>query len=236
LLEVRGLHVYYGDARALWGVELHVDEGETVCIVGPNGAGKSTLVNTLAGLHRQLGGQILMHGVDITRLPAHQICRHGLAIVPEGRRIFPAMSVQDNLDLGAYRREARADYRESLAWVHELFPRLRERASQIAGSLSGGEQQMLAIGRALMAKPKLLLLDEPSLGLAPVVIDEVFEVLQTIGQRGVSILLVEQNVHRALQISQRAYLLSEGRIALHGSPDDLIASDEVRREVLGLES
>jgi len=236
MLEIRSLDVFYGEARALWGVDLDVADGEVVCIVGPNGAGKSTLVNTLAGLHRSLRGQILMRGQDITRLPGHQVCRHGLAIVPEGRRIFPAMSVQDNLDLGAYRREARAEHADSLAWVQELFPRLRERASQLAGSLSGGEQQMLAIGRALMARPQLLLLDEPSLGLAPVIVDEVFEVLQTVNARGVSILLVEQNVQRALEISQRAYLLSEGRIAMEGTPAELMASDLVRREVLGVEA
>jgi branched-chain amino acid transport system ATP-binding protein len=236
VLEVRSLDVFYGDARALWGVDLDVAEGEIVSIVGPNGAGKSTLVNTLAGLHRGLRGQILMRGADITRLPGHRVCRHGLAIVPEGRRIFPVMSVQDNLDLGAYRPEARTEHAESLAWVNELFPRLRERAGQAAGSLSGGEQQMLAIGRALMAKPQLLLLDEPSLGLAPVIVDEVFDVLQTVNQRGVSILLVEQNVQRALDISQRAYLLAEGRIAMHGTPAELLASDEVRRSVLGVEA
>jgi branched-chain amino acid transport system ATP-binding protein len=235
LLEVHQLDVFYGDARALWAVDLDVAEAEIVSIVGPNGAGKSTLVNSLAGLHRDLRGRIMMRGQDITRLAGHKVCRHGLAIVPEGRRIFPAMSVQDNLDLGAYRADARVHHGETLEWVHELFPRLRERAGQLAGSLSGGEQQMLAIGRALMAKPELLLLDEPSLGLAPVIVDEVFDVLQTVNRRGVSILLVEQNVQRALEISDHAYLLSEGRIALHGLPSELMASDELRREVLGVE-
>jgi branched-chain amino acid transport system ATP-binding protein len=236
MLEVRSLDVFYGDARALWEVDLDVGEGEIVSIVGPNGAGKSTLVNTLAGMHRSLRGRIVVNGNDVTRVPGHRVCRFGVAIVPEGRRIFPAMSVRDNLDLGAYRAEAREAHAESLAWVHELFPRLRERAGQAAGSLSGGEQQMVAIGRALMAKPQLLLLDEPSLGLAPVIVDEVFDVLQTVNRRGVSILLVEQNVQRALEISQRAYLLSEGRIAMHGSPADMMASDEVRRSVLGVDA
>ena len=235
MLEVRALDVFYGEARAVWGVDLDVSEGEIVSIVGPNGAGKSTLVNTIAGLHRGVSGSVVMRGADITRLAGHMVCRHGIAIVPEGRRIFPALSVRDNLDLGAYRSEARAAHSETLAWVHELFPRLRERAAQAAGSLSGGEQQMLAIGRALMAKPDLLLLDEPSLGLAPVIVEEVFEVLQNVNQRGVSILLVEQNVQRALEISRRAYLLSEGRIAMHGPPSELLASDEVRRSVLGVE-
>jgi branched-chain amino acid transport system ATP-binding protein len=236
MLEVRSLDVFYGDARALWEVDLDIAEGEIVSIVGPNGAGKSTLVNTLAGMHRSLRGRITVNGTDITRLPGHRVCRFGIAIVPEGRRLFPSMSVRDNLDLGAYRGEARQAHAESLAWVHELFPRLRERAGQAAGSLSGGEQQMVAIGRALMARPQLLLLDEPSLGLAPVIVDEVFDVLQTVNGRGVSILLVEQNVQRALEISQRAYLLSEGRIAMHGSPAELMASDEVRRSVLGVEA
>jgi len=235
MLEVRGLDVFYGDARALWAVDLEVADTEIVSIVGPNGAGKSTLVNSLAGLHRGLRGRIVMRGSDITQLSGHRVCRHGIAIVPEGRRIFPFMSVQDNLDLGAYRPEARAMRTETLEWVHELFPRLRERAGQAAGSLSGGEQQMLAIGRALMAKPQLLLLDEPSLGLAPVVVDEVFDVLGTINRRGVSILLVEQNVQRALELSHRAYLLAEGRIALAGSPAELMASEEVRRSVLGVD-
>jgi branched-chain amino acid transport system ATP-binding protein len=236
MLEVRSLDVFYGDARALSAVELDVAEAEIVAIVGPNGAGKSTLVNTLAGMHRSFRGQIVMRGHDLTRVAGHRVCRFGIAIVPEGRRIFPQMSVRDNLDLGAYRREARSAHADSLAWVHELFPRLRERAGQLAGSLSGGEQQMLAIGRALMAKPELLLLDEPSLGLAPVMVDEVFDALQTVNQRGVSILLVEQNVQRALEISGRAYLLSEGRIAMQGAPAELMASDEVRREVLGVEA
>lgn len=235
MLEVRGLDAYYGDARALWGVDLDVADGEIVSIVGSNGAGKSTLVNSIAGIHRMVRGRLSLEGRDVATLPAYAVCRLGVAIVPEGRRLFPLMSVRDNLDLGAYRPEARADHAASLAWVHELFPRLRERESQLAGSLSGGEQQMVAIGRALMARPRLLLLDEPSLGLAPVIVDEVFDALQSVNGGGVSILLVEQNVHRALAISSRAYLLSEGRVALHGTPDELMSSDIVRREVLGVD-
>jgi branched-chain amino acid transport system ATP-binding protein len=234
MLEVAGLDVSYGDARALEGIDLAVGEGEVVCVVGPNGAGKSTLVNTLAGLLRPAGGRIVMDGLDITRVPAHQFCARGLAIVPEGRRIFPHMSVRENLDLGAYRSGARARRAETRAWVHELFPRLHDRATQAAGSLSGGEQQMLAIGRALMAAPHLLLLDEPSLGLAPIVVDEVFEVITTIHAAGVSVLLVEQNVERALRAAHRGYLLSEGRLALGGTSEELIASDAVRQAVLGV--
>jgi branched-chain amino acid transport system ATP-binding protein len=234
VLEVRGLEVFYGDARALQGIDIDVADGEIVAIVGPNGAGKSTLVNTVAGLHRSLRGRIAMDGADVTKAPSHRVCRHGLAIVPEGRRIFPAMTVRENLDLGAYRPEARRRRGETLRRVHELFPRLRERPDQLAGSLSGGEQQMLAIGRALMATPRLLLMDEPSLGLAPVIVDEVFEVIRTINSSGVSVLLVEQNVQRALEIASRGYLLSEGRVVLAGSSEELIASGEVRRAVLGV--
>ena len=234
MLEVRELEVFHGEARALEGVALDVADGEIVCIVGPNGAGKSTLVNTIAGLHRARSGRIVMAGTDVTRVAAHRVCRHGLAIVPEGRRIFPEMTVAENLALGAYRPEARRVRAERLGWVHELFPRLLERATQRAGSLSGGEQQMLAIGRALMAAPRLLLMDEPSLGLAPVIVDEVFEVIRTINAAGVSVLLVEQNVQRALEVAGRGYLLSEGRIVLEGSSATLLADDQVRRSVLGV--
>ena len=234
MLEVRQLDAFYGEAHALWGVDLDVGEAEIVSIVGPNGAGKSTLVNALAGLHPSLRGRMVMDGADLAGLPSHHVCDHGIAIVPEGRRVFPKMSVVDNLRLGAYRRACRATHRDTLETVYGLFPRLRERSNQLAGSLSGGEQQMLAIGRALMAKPRLLLMDEPSLGLAPVVVDEVFDVIGSIRAGGVSVLLVEQNVQRALDISARGYLLSEGRIVLTGTSAELGRSDEVRRTVLGI--
>ena len=234
MLEVRGLDAYYGDARALRGVDIDVAEGEIVSIVGPNGAGKSTLVRAIAGLHRSVRGRIRMDGEELTSLPAHRVCRSGVAVVPEGRRVFPAMSVQDNLELGAYRPEARAAREEALGWVHELFPRLRERAGQPAGTLSGGEQQMLAFGRALMARPRLLLLDEPSLGLAPIVVDGLFDAIRAINRTGVAVLLVEQDVHRALELSARGYLLAEGRIALRGTTDELMGNDELRRTVLGI--
>jgi branched-chain amino acid transport system ATP-binding protein len=175
-----------------------------------------------------------MAGAEVSRVAAHRVCRHGLAIVPEGRRIFPEMTVAENLALGAYRPEARRDRAAKLEWVHELFPRLAERSGQQAGSLSGGEQQMLAIGRALMAAPRLLLLDEPSLGLAPVIVDEVFGVIRTINAAGVSVLLVEQNVQRALELASRGYLLSEGRIVLEGTSAQMLADGQVRRSVLGL--
>ncbi len=234
MLEVRGLDAFYGQAHALWSVDLDLREGEIVSVVGPNGAGKSTLVMSIAGLHRSTRGQIAMQGLEVTRLPAHRVCDTGISIVPEGRRIFPAMSVADNLELGAYRRSARATRAEGLDRVYSLFPKLRERSGQLAGSLSGGEQQMLAIGRALLAQPRLLLLDEPSLGLAPVIVDEVFQVIETINAAGVTILLVEQNVERALAVSSRGYLLIEGRVVKAGPAAELAASDEVRRAVLGI--
>jgi branched-chain amino acid transport system ATP-binding protein len=234
MLEVEGLHAFYGEAVALSGVGLRLDAGEIVCVVGPNGAGKSTLVNAIGGIHRATRGTIAMDGKSLVRLSAHRVCDAGIAVVPEGRRIFPQMSVLENLDLGAYRRAARRTRDEKLAWVYELFPRLRERSGQIAGSLSGGEQQMVAIGRALMANPRVLLMDEPSLGLAPVVVDEVFETIRVIHEAGVSVLLVEQNVDRALKLASRGYLLAEGRVVLEGPSRDLARSDVMRRTVLGL--
>jgi branched-chain amino acid transport system ATP-binding protein len=234
MLEIRDLDAFYGDAQALWDVALDVADGETVSVTGPNGAGKSTLVHAIARVHQSTRGRIAVGGIDVARLPAHRVCGYGVATVPEGRRVFPHMSVYDNLCLGAYRKGARSVYKMELGRVYELFPRLAERSGQLAGSLSGGEQQMLAIGRALMARPRLLLLDEPSLGLAPVVVDEVFEAIQAIGAQGVSILLVEQDVERALDISSRALLLVEGRVVAEGPSGELRTSAEVRRSVLGL--
>jgi branched-chain amino acid transport system ATP-binding protein len=234
VLEVRGVDARYGDAQALWGVSLDVSSAEMVCIVGPNGAGKTTLVHTIAGLHPCAAGTITIDGVDIARLPGHRVGDHGVATVPEGRRVFGHMTVRDNLLLGAYRRQARVRYRQSEAEVYQLFPRLQERAKQLAGSLSGGEQQMLAIGRALMARPRLLLLDEPSLGLAPVILDEVFHAIATIAATGVGVLLVEQDVERALSACSRGYLLIEGRITAAGTTDHLREDADVRQRVLGI--
>jgi branched-chain amino acid transport system ATP-binding protein len=234
VLEVRGVDARYGDAQALWDIAIDVAAAETVCIVGPNGAGKTTLVHTIAGLHPTAAGSIRVDGVDISALPGHKVCGHGVATVPEGRRVFGHMSVRDNLLLGAYRKAARAVYRETEQEVYRLFPRLAERAGQAAGSLSGGEQQMVAIGRALMARPRLLLLDEPSLGLAPVVVDEVFDALKQITGTGVAVLLVEQDVERALATADRGYLLIEGRIVAGGPTATLRETDEVRQRVLGL--
>ena len=233
MLEVRQLDAFYGDARVLWEVNLDVRAGETVCVIGPNGAGKSTLVNAIARLHTRTRGRIAVDGTDVCGVATHEVCSCGVAIVPEGRRVFAHMTVHDNLCLGAYRPAARKTYKEQLERAYQLFPRLAERSGQLAGTLSGGEQQMVAIARALMARPRLLLLDEPSLGLAPVVIDEVFDALVQIGAQGVSILLVEQDVERALSLASRAYLLVEGRVAAEGPSAELRQSDAVRDAVLG---
>jgi branched-chain amino acid transport system ATP-binding protein len=233
MLEVRALDAFHGHAQALWGVDLDVAEGEIVAVIGPNGAGKSTLVQAVSGLLPTVTGQVRLGGVDLTALAAHQVCGQGVAIVPEGRRVFAQLTVRENLLLGAHRRGARPGHRRVLARVHELFPRLAERAGQPAANLSGGEQQMLAIGRALLAQPRLLLLDEPSLGLAPVVVDEVFAAVEAINAGGVGVLLVEQEVERALAVAGRAYLLSEGRIVTSGPARRLRDSPQVRRSVLG---
>jgi branched-chain amino acid transport system ATP-binding protein len=234
VLEVRGVQARYGDAQALWGVDLDVNAGEMVCIVGPNGAGKTTLVSTISGLHRASAGSIRLDGVELTTVPGHRVCEHGVATVPEGRRVFGHMTVRDNLLLGAYRRAARKVYKETEARVYELFPRLKERAGQHAGSLSGGEQQMLAIGRALMALPRLLLLDEPSLGLAPVVVDEVFDALSAVTAEGMGVIVVEQDVERALDACARGYVLIEGQVVSSGTTAELRENAEVRQRVLGM--
>jgi branched-chain amino acid transport system ATP-binding protein len=234
VLEVRGIAARYGDAQALWGVDLDVNAGEMVCLVGPNGAGKTTLVKTIAGLHRASAGSVRMNGVELTAIPGHKVCDRGVATVPEGRRVFGHMTVRDNLLLGAYRREARRVHQHSEQEVYQLFPRLRERSAQLASTLSGGEQQMLAIGRALMARPRLLLLDEPSLGLAPVIVDLVFDALSAVIASGIGVLVVEQDVERALQACSRGYVLIEGRIVTSGTTAALRATDEVRQRVLGM--
>jgi len=232
MLEIIDLNVAYGDAQALWDVSLTVGEREIVTVVGPNGAGKTTLVNALAGIVPVRSGTIRMDGQDLAALPAHQMCQHGIAIVPEGRRLFTQMTVRDNLDMGAFVPQARAHHAESLSQVYRIFPKLKERDRQRAGTLSGGEQQMLAIGRALMARPKLLLLDEPSLGLAPVIVDLIFDVLEEIKQLGVSTLLVEQHVVKALQAASRGYILEEGRIVRMGRSEELIQDKHIQRAYL----
>jgi branched-chain amino acid transport system ATP-binding protein len=234
LLEARHLAIAYGDAHAVWDASLEVAEGEIVAVIGPNGAGKSTLINAVAGLLRWRAGALTFAGVDLAAVPAHLVSRHGIALVPEGRRLFARMSVEENLDLGCYRGEARRARRETLERVYRLFPVLRERRRQIAGSLSGGQQQMVAIGRALMARPRLLLLDEPSLGLAPAVVDQLFDAVRAIHGEGVAILLVEQNVALALDLAARAYVLEEGRVVAAGAPAALLADARIQDVYLGL--
>jgi len=233
LLEVEGLAVAYGDAPALWDVSLALGPGELVAVVGPNGAGKTTLVNAIARLLPARGGRLRLDGEDVTRAAPQEMCRRGVALVPEGRRLFASMTVEENLELGCYRAAARAGRAEALARVYALFPILRERRRQLAGALSGGEQQMLALGRALMARPRLLLVDEPSLGLAPAVVDRVFEVLREVHRSGVAVLLIEQNVARALALAQRAYVLEGGRVVAAGPPEALRARGELRSAYLG---
>jgi branched-chain amino acid transport system ATP-binding protein len=233
-LEVQHLAIAYGDAPAVWDATLEVRAGEIVAVLGPNGAGKSTLVNTIAGLQRARAGTLHFEGVNLGAVASHLVCRQGIALVPEGRRLFTRMSVQENLEMGCYRGEARRARASTLERVYGLFPILRERRRQLAGALSGGQQQMVAIGRALMAQPRLLLLDEPSLGLAPTVVDSMFEIIRTINAQGVAILLVEQNVVRALEIAARAYVLEEGRVVADGPPAILRQQSRIREAYLGL--
>jgi branched-chain amino acid transport system ATP-binding protein len=233
-LEIKDLHIAYGDAPAVWDATLAVEEGEIVSVIGPNGAGKSTLINAIAGLLRWRRGSVTFDGVDLATVPPHQVCRHGIALVPEGRRLFTTLTVEENLELGGYRPEARKLTEETLARVFDLFPMLKEKRHQLAGSLSGGQQQMVAIGRGLMARPRLLLLDEPSLGLAPAVVADVFAAVRAIHAEGVSILLVEQNVSQALDLADRVYVLEDGRIVAEGAPTVLAAQSRIREAYLGL--
>ena len=234
MLEVRDLQVAYGAAQALWGVTLDVRAGELLCVVGPNGAGKTTLIQTIAGILRARAGIIAFDGRDITQLAAHRFCAAGIAIVPEGRRLFTGMTVLENLEIGSYLPEARAHRAQSLEAALALFPALKAKLASPAGELSGGQQQMVAIARALMARPKLLLLDEPSLGLAPAIVHDVFDAIRRINDDGMSVLLVEQNVALAMEVSDRAYVLEEGRVVADGAPDDLLARPEIQRAYLGV--
>jgi branched-chain amino acid transport system ATP-binding protein len=233
MLEVEKINVFYDDAQALWDISFNVNNTEIVTLVGSNGSGKSTSLKAISGLVPPSSGQIRLEGARIDRVPAHKIVEMGIAQIPEGRRLWPGLSVLENLELGAYTKGARAVREESLAYVFKLFPRLHERRMQLAGTLSGGEQQMLAIGRGLLSKPKLLILDEPSLGLAPFLVDEVFETIQKINREGTTILLVEQNVNYGLAISNRGYVLETGRIVLSGSGKELLADEHVKTAYLG---
>jgi branched-chain amino acid transport system ATP-binding protein len=234
MLDLRAVDAGYGTFQALFGVDLEVNAGEAVGVIGPNGAGKTTLMRVISGLIRPRRGTIAMRGVDVLRTPAHRIVSLGIAHVPENRRLFPRLSVEDNLRMGAFMPEARARYAERLAFVFDLFPRLKERRGQLAGTMSGGEQQMCAIGRALMSDPKLLLLDEPSAGLAPVVVHQVFELVKRIRAGGLTVLIVEQNVQQVLRVVDRAYLLEAGTIRSSGTSSEMLADDSIRQVYLGV--
>ncbi len=233
MLSIEALDVFYGEARALTNLSLRLAEGEIACVVGPNGAGKTTLVNAVARLLPARAGFIKIAGEDVTNLTPQQLADRGVALIPEGRRLFTTMSVEENLDLGCYRPAARARRAQGLEQVYAMFPILKERRAQIAGTLSGGQQQMVAIARALMARPKLLLIDEPSLGLAPVIITQVFETIKAIHASGVSVLLIEQNAAKALAVSQRAYVLDCGAIVAEGTPAELRGRGEINAAYLG---
>lgn len=233
MLEAAGIRVGYGIAIALWDVSIRIDAGELVCVVGPNGAGKTTLINAIAGLNRIRAGSLRMDGADLTTLPPHRFCDRGLAIVPEQRRLFGGMTVRENLELGGYRKAVRRDRERGIERVVTMFPVLRERLDAPAAVLSGGQQQMVAIGRALMAEPRLLLLDEPSLGLSPTLVLDMFKIIRAINAEGVAVLLVEQNVAMALEIATRAYVLEEGRIVAEGAPAELLAQSQIMNAYLG---
>jgi branched-chain amino acid transport system ATP-binding protein len=233
MLEVRDLRVTYGAAPAISGVNLVVGPGALVVVVGPNGAGKSTLINAIGGVHRHAGGELRIEGKSLAGVPTHCFCDHGIALVPEGRRLFTTLTVRENLELGSYRRTARKRRAETLGEVCRLFPAVEAKLDAPAGTLSGGQQQMVAIGRALMAQPKLLLLDEPSLGLAPAIVLELFRIIREVNARGVAVLLVEQNVAAALNIAHRGYVLEEGRIVADGEPRALMSQPHIQKAYLG---
>ena len=232
LLEVKDLEVYYGVICALKGISFEVNEGEIVSLIGANGAGKTTMMQSVVGIIPKKSGSVIFDGVDITKMPCHKIVKQGMTQVPEGRRIFQELTVYENLMLGAY-TVSDQQFKTEMESVFERFPRLAERRNQVAGTLSGGEQQMLAMGRALMIRPKLLMLDEPSMGLAPILVDQVFEIIKELNKQGTTILLVEQNANKALEISDRAYVLETGAITLSGTGAALAQSDEVRKAYLG---
>jgi branched-chain amino acid transport system ATP-binding protein len=234
MLLVDSLHVSYGDAAALSGVSLEVTSGAIVAIIGTNGAGKTSLLRTISGIHRARAGRIVFNGHALTNLPPHEICNLGVGQVAEGRQLFPSLTVQENLELGARLPRARAEAKRTLADMYEMFPRLAQRKQQLAGTMSGGEQQMLAIARCLMGKPELIMFDEPSLGLAPAVVQEVFRTIVTLNQRGVTILLVEQNVATSLKVARDAYVLENGRVVMEGKSDVLLSDPRVREAYLGL--
>ena len=232
LLKVDNIEVYYGMIRALKGVSFEVNKGEIVALIGANGAGKTTILHTVSGLLKPKTGNIIYNGDDITKVPAHKVVTMGMAHVPEGRRVFQQLSVLDNIKLGAYTKKDKAEIEKTLKYVYERFPRLEERKNQIAGTLSGGEQQMLAMGRALMSKPDFILMDEPSMGLSPLLVSEIFEIIKAINENGTTVLLVEQNAKKALSIADRAYVLETGSIVLSGDAKDLMNDESVKKAYL----
>jgi len=233
MLEIKNLHVYYGGIHALAGIDLEIPEGEIVSLIGANGAGKSTTLKSIMSLVNKEEGSVVWNGTDITNMDTKEIVKLGIALCPEGRKVFPDLTVAENLAIGAYLRKDKKEIEKDREWVYELFPRMKEREWQIAGTLSGGEQQMLAVGRALMAKPKLLMLDEPSLGLAPLVIKDIFAIIRQIKEAGVNVLLIEQNAKAALEISDYAYVMESGKITMSGPGKELLTDDRVRKAYLG---
>lgn len=233
MLEVKDLQVYYGMIEAIKGVSFHVEEGEVIALIGANGAGKTTILHTVSGLLAPKNGSVIFEGTDITKIPGHKIVSMGMAHVPEGRRVFAQLSVLQNLKMGAYTRKDKQEIAETLNMVFKRFPRLEERQNQLAGTLSGGEQQMLAMGRALMSHPKIILMDEPSMGLSPIFVNEIFEIIKEVSKSGTTVLLVEQNAKKALSIADRAYVLETGNIVLEGRASDLLNDDSIKKAYLG---
>jgi len=233
MLEIKDLQVYYGVIQAIKNVSFDVNEGEVIALIGANGAGKTTILHTITGLLSPKNGSILFEGVDITKIPAHKIVSMGMAHVPEGRRVFANLSVYQNLKMGAFTRKDKNEIEESLENVYKRFPRLKERLNQMAGTLSGGEQQMLAMGRALMSKPKIILMDEPSMGLSPIYVNEIFDIIKEVSASGTTVLLVEQNAKKALSIADRGYVLETGNIVLSGNASDLLNNDDIKKAYLG---
>lgn len=233
MLEVKNLEVYYGVIQAIKGISFEVNEGEVIALIGANGAGKTTTLQTITGMLQPKAGEIIFEGKDISKIPGHKIVSMGMAHVPEGRRVFAELSVYENLKLGAYTRKDKKEIEETLARVYKSFPRLEERKNQLAGTLSGGEQQMLAMGRALMSHPKIILMDEPSMGLSPIFVNEIFDIIKSVSASGTTVLLVEQNAKKALSIADRAYVLETGKIVLSGKASDLLNNDSIKKAYLG---
>ena len=233
MLEVKDLEVYYGVIQAIKGISFHVEEGEVIALIGANGAGKTTTLQTITGMLNAQAGSIQFEGTELTKIPGHKIVSMGMAHVPEGRRVFAQLSVLENLKLGAHTRKDKTEIEESLKRVYKSFPRLEERKNQLAGTLSGGEQQMLAMGRALMSKPRIVLMDEPSMGLSPIFVEEIFNIIKEISAEGTTVLLVEQNAKKALSIADRAYVLETGKIVLEGNAKDLLNDESIKKAYLG---